>query len=52
LAEKINQIEGVSSQKISELSTLANAINQASHSLGDEKTLAGLKHLEAIVVKK
>jgi hypothetical protein len=52
LAEKINQIEGVSSQKISELSTLANSINQASHSLGDEKTLAGLKHLEAIVVKK
>lgn len=52
LAEKINQIEGVSSQKISELSSLANSINQASHSLGDEKTLAGLKHLEAIVVKK
>jgi hypothetical protein len=52
LAEKINQIEGVSSQKISELSALANSINQASHSLGDEKTLAGLKHLEAIVVKK
>jgi hypothetical protein len=52
LAEKINQIEGVSSQKISELNTLANSINQASHSLGDEKTLAGLKHLEAIVVKK
>ena len=52
LAEKINQIEGVSTQKISELSTLANSINQASHSLGDEKTLAVLKHLEAIVVKK
>jgi hypothetical protein len=52
LAEKINQIEGVSSQKISELSALANSINQASSSLGDEKTLAGLKHLEAIVVKK
>lgn len=52
LAEKINQIEGVSSQKILELNGLANAINQASHSLGDEKTLTGLKHLEAIVVKK
>lgn len=52
LADKINQIEGVSSQKISELSALANSINQASSSLGDEKTLAGLKHLEAIVVKK
>jgi hypothetical protein len=52
LAEKINQIEGVSSQKIVELNGLANAINQASQSLGDEKTLTGLKHLEAIVLKK
>ena len=51
LAEKINQIEGVSSQKIVELNGLANAINQASQSLGDEKTLTGLKHLEAIVLK-
>jgi hypothetical protein len=52
LAEKVNQIEGVSSQKISELNGLANALNQASQSLGDEKTLTGLKYLEAIVVKK
>ena len=52
LAEKINQIEGVSSQKIIELNGLANSINQASQSLGDEKTLTGLKHLEAIVLKK
>jgi hypothetical protein len=52
LADKVNQIEGVSSQKISELSSLANALNQASQSLGDEKTLTGLKHLEAIVLKK
>lgn len=52
LADKINQIEGVSSQKITELSALANALNQASHSLGDEKTLSGLKYLEAIIVKK
>lgn len=52
LAEKVNQIEGVSSQKIIELSGLANALNQASQSLGDEKTLTGLKHLEAIVLKK
>jgi hypothetical protein len=52
LAEKINQIEGVSSQKITELNGLANALNQASQSLGDEKTLTGLKHLEAIVLKK
>ncbi|MDP2366179.1 MAG: hypothetical protein Q8M94_20705 [Ignavibacteria bacterium] len=52
LADKINQIEGVSSQKITELNSLANALNQASQSLGDEKTLTGLKHLEAIVLKK
>ena len=52
LAEKVNQIEGVSSQKIVELNGLANALNQASQSLGDEKTLTGLKHLEAIVLKK
>ena len=52
LADKVNQIESVSSQKIVELSGLANALNQASQSLGDEETLAGLKHLEAIVLKK
>ncbi len=52
LAEKVNQIEGVSSQKIIELNGLASALNQASQSLGDEKTLTGLKHLEAIVLKK
>lgn len=52
LSEKINQLEGLSSQKLIELSTLANAINQASHSLADEKTLTGLKYLESIVVKK
>jgi hypothetical protein len=52
LAEKINQIEGVSSQKIIELNGLANALNQASQSIGNENTLTGLKHLEAIVLKK
>lgn len=52
LADKVNQIEGVSSQKIIELNGLANALNQASQSLGDEKTLTGLRHLEAIVLKK
>lgn len=52
LADKINQIEGVSSQKITELNSLANSLNQASQSLADEKTLTGLKHLEAIVLKK
>lgn len=52
LAEKINQIDAVSSQKIQELSTLANSIQQASKSLSDDKTLTGLKYLETIVVKK
>lgn len=52
LADKVNQIEAVSSQKITELNSLANALNQASQSLGDEKTLTGLRHLEAIVLKK
>jgi hypothetical protein len=52
LAEKINQIQGVSSQKITELNGLANALHQASQSLSDEKTLTGLKYLESIVVKK
>ena len=51
LTEKINQIEGISSQKITELSALANALNQASNSLSDEKTLTGLKYLESIVKK-
>jgi len=52
MAEKINQIDSISSQKITELSGLANALNQASQSLSDEKTITGLKHLEAIVTKK
>lgn len=52
LAEKINQIDTLSTQKIQELNTLANSIQQASNSLSDEKTLTGLKYLESIVVKK
>ncbi|MGQ9799531.1 MAG: hypothetical protein ACUVRG_09630 [Ignavibacterium sp.] len=52
LAEKINQINAVSSQKIQELSLLANSIQQASNSLSDDKTLTGLKYLESIVVRK
>lgn len=52
LAEKINQIDAVSSQKIQELSALANSVQQASNSLSDEKTLTGLKYLESIVVKR
>jgi len=52
LAEKVNQLDSVSADKITQLNVLANSLNQAANSLGDEKTLSGLKSLEAIVVKK
>ena len=50
--EKISHMEQIGSDKIQQLNALANSITQASSSLTDERTLAGLKHLEAIVVKK
>lgn len=52
ILDKINGSPQISKEKLHELNTLANSITQASNSLNDEKTLAGLKHLEAIVVKK
>ena len=52
MMEKISQLEQIGSDKIQQLNALANSITQASSSLTDERTLAGLKHLEAIVVKK
>lgn len=52
ILDKINNIQGISSEKIEHLKSLANSIQQASVVLGDEKTRDGLKHLEAIVVKK
>lgn len=52
LAEKVNQLDSISNEKIQQLNTLANSLNQAANSLSDEKTLSGLKSLEAIVVKK
>ncbi len=52
ILENINNIQGISTEKIEHLKSLANSIQQASIILGDEKTQAGLKHLEAIVVKK
>lgn len=52
ILEKINNIQGISAEKIEHLKSLANSIQQASMVLGDEKTVTGLKHLEAIVVKK
>jgi hypothetical protein len=52
MMEKINAMEHISPEKIQQLNGLANSITQASGSLTDERTLSGLKHLEAIVVKK
>jgi methyl-accepting chemotaxis protein len=52
ILDKINNIQGISPEKIEHLKSLAASIQQASITLGDEKTQAGLKHLEAIVVKK
>jgi hypothetical protein len=50
--EKINSTQNISNEKIAQLKDLANSISTASKSLGDERTLVGLKHLESIVVKK
>lgn len=52
LTEKIQQLDSLNTQKITELSNLANSLNQAAAALNNEKTLAALKSLEAIVVKK
>jgi hypothetical protein len=51
IMEKVNSMQQISSEKIQQLNSLANSITQASSSLTDEKTLVGLKHLEAIVKK-
>ena len=51
MMEKMNSIQQISSDKIQQLNVLANSITQASTSLTDERTLVGLKHLEAIVKK-
>ncbi|MBT8379422.1 MAG: hypothetical protein KJN64_09340 [Ignavibacteria bacterium] len=51
MMEKINSMQQISSDKIQQLSALANSVSQASNSLTDERTLTGLKHLEAIVKK-
>jgi hypothetical protein len=50
--EKISTVQSISPEKILQLKELANSITQASHSLGDEKTVTGLKYLESIVVKR
>jgi len=52
LIEKINGMQNLSTEKIEELKTLAQSISTASQSLGDDKTVTGLKYLESIVVKR
>jgi hypothetical protein len=52
ILDKLSNSQPISSENMREMSSLAESITQASNSLTDERTLAGLKHLEAIVVKK
>ncbi len=52
ILDKLNISQSISSEKMREVSSLAETITKASNSLTDERTLAALKHLEAIVVKK
>jgi hypothetical protein len=52
LVDKLNISQSVSTEKMREVSSLAETIIKASNSLTDQRTLAALKHLEAIVVKK
>lgn len=52
LIEKINGMQNLSTEKIEELKALAQSISTASQSLGDDKTVTGLKYLESIVVKR
>lgn len=49
--DKINSLQNISPEQISKLKDLAESISHASNSLGDEKTITGLKHLESIVKK-
>ena len=51
IIEKVNSMQQISAEKIQQLNALAISITQASSSLSDERTLVGLKHLEAIVKK-
>ena len=51
MVERMNSMQQISADKIQQLNVLANSITQASTSLSDEKTLTGLRHLEAIVKK-
>ena len=51
ILDKLSTSQPISSENLREMSSLAESITKASDSLTDERTLAGLKHLEAIVKK-
>lgn len=51
ILQEINKINSFDHASIEKLNILAQSITQASKSLSDEKTISGLKHLEAIVKK-
>ena len=52
LLDKMGRMQGLNPENIQAFNSIANSLTAAAKSLSDEKTLAGLKHLETIVVKK
>jgi len=51
LLERISKLPALNSENIQNINTMADSITTAAKSLSDEKTIAGLKHLESIVKK-
>ncbi len=52
LLDKMSKLPGLNPENIQAFNSMANSLTTAAKSLSDEKTIAGLKHLETIVVKK
>jgi len=52
IIDKLNNAQSLSEKKIEQLKTLTDSVTKASVALSDEKTLAGLRSLESIVIKK
>lgn len=52
IIDKLNNSQTISTEKIEQFKSLADSMTKASSALSDEKTLAGLKSLESIVVKR
>ena len=52
IIDKLNNAQSLSEKKIEQLKTLTDSVTKASEALSDEKTLAGLRSLESIVIKK